>query len=263
MEPADSWMKVCRKKVAMRKPAVVSPMDDVTLIGRVFDTPVVVKGVTWLPLAEVIVWILTTWMAGKRRPERSLYQRMGVGFVRMPFILGFEWCHNFAHAAAAHMIGKPMDAMRITWGTPLIVYYDLNDTSVTPRQHIIRALGGPLFNALMLPIVLLLRNGTNDESLARELIDTAVGTNAFLCTMSLLPMPGIDGGPILKWSMVERGSTREEADGIVQKVNGILGVLLGIASAISFKKKRGLIGTLMAVFSALALAIGTGLLREE
>ena len=247
----------------MKKPAIVSPSDEVTRIGTVFDTPVVVKGLTWLPLAEGVVWIFTTWLAGKRCPERSRCQRLGIGLLTMPIILGSEWGHNFAHAAAASLIGKPMDAMRISWGTPLIHYNDINDTSVTPRQHVVRALGGPIFNMLALGTALLLRNKTHPESIPRELVDTAVGTNTFLCTVSLLPMPGIDGGPILKWSLVEGGATQEEADEKVRRVNGFLGVLLGVASARAFKKRRGLIGALMALLAALALAIGSGLLREQ
>lgn len=247
----------------MRKPAMVSPSEDVTQIACVFDTPVVVKGKTWLPVSEWIVWLFTTWLAGKRRAERTLFQKMGVGLLTMPIISGLEWCHNFAHAAAAHFIGKPMDAMRILWGTPMAVYYDINDTSVTPCQHIFRALGGPLFNAFLLPIALLLRSRTEPEHITRDLADTAVGMNAFLCGVSLLPIPGIDGGPILKWSLVERGSTPEEADESVRKVNGLLGVCLGVASAVAFKKKQGFVGALMALFSGLALAIGSGLLREQ
>jgi Zn-dependent protease len=247
----------------MKKPAVVDPSDEVTIIGRVFDTPIVVKGKTWLPLIEVIVWAFTTWMAGKRCPERSIYQRMGVGLVLMPVVSGFEWCHNFAHAAAAYVIGKPMDAMRITWGTPLVVYYDINDPSVTPRQHIIRALGGPLFNAFILPIAALVRSWTHPNGIAREIANTTVGVNTFLCTISLLPIPGIDGGPILKWSLVERGSTPEEADESIRKVNGFLGVVLGIASAIGFKRKQNFFGTLTGLFAVLAIGIGSGLLREQ
>ena len=247
----------------MKKPIVVNSYDDVTHLGTVFNTPVVIRGWTWLPLAEGMVWIFTTWLAGKRRPERTRCQRLGIGLVTMPIILGSEWGHNFAHAAAASWIGKPMDAMRITWGTPLIHYADINDTSVTPRQHIIRALGGPIFNTLALGAALLLRTRTHPGSIARELADTAVGTNTFLCTVSLLPMPGIDGGPILKWSLVERGAAQEEADEKVRKVNGLLGVLLGVTSAIAFKKKRGLIGALLALFAALGFAIGSGILRER
>jgi hypothetical protein len=247
----------------MRKPVVVSSSDDVTQIGTIFNTPVVVKGRTWLPAAEVVIWVFTTWLAGKRQPGRTFVQRMGVGLLTMPIILGLEWCHNFAHAAAAYLIGKPIDVMRITWGTPLVVYYDVNDTKVTPRQHILRALGGPLFNALLLPASVLFRRRTHSGSVTRDIADAAVGMNAFLCTVSLLPMPGIDGGPILKWSLVEQGASPDEADEKVRKVNGVMGVFLGMASAYAFRKKKGLIGAVMALFAALALAIGTGLLREQ
>lgn len=247
----------------MRKPAVVSPTDEMNQIGRVFDTPVVVKGATWLPVSEFIIWIFTTWLAGKRRPDRTLYQCMGIGLLTMPIISGLEWCHNFVHAAAAYLIKKPMDSMRITWGTPLVVYYDINDPTVTPRQHILRALGGPMFNAFLLPSALYLRGRTHPDSVARDIADIAVGMNTFLSTVSMLPLPGLDGGAILKWSLVEGGSTIEEADETVRKVNGVSGVFLGIASALAFKKKRHLIGALLAPFAALALAIGSGLLREQ
>ena len=62
----------------------------------------------------------------------------------MTAILGSEWCHSLAHAAAARSIGKPMDALRIDWGMPLVVYYDVDNEKVAPREHIIRALGGPV-----------------------------------------------------------------------------------------------------------------------
>jgi Zn-dependent protease len=247
----------------MKKPAVVSPSDEVTQIGTIFDTPIIVKGKTWLPAAGLIIWVFTTWLAGRRRPERRLYQRAGVGLLTMPIILGLEWCHNFAHAAAAHLIGKPMDAMRILWGMPMVVYYDINDTSVAPRQHIFRALGGPVFNASLLPFAFLLRNRTDPNSIARDLTDTAVGMDAFLSIVSLLPIPGIDGGPILKWSLVEYGATPDEADARVRKVNSLMSVFLGISSAVAIRKKQGFIAGLLALFAGLALAIGTGLLREQ
>jgi len=85
------------------------------------------------------------------------------------------------------------------------VYYDINDETVTPRQHIVRALGGPICNALILPFALLFRRLARQGSMARDVANAAVGMNAFLCTASLLPIPGIDGGPALKWALVERG----------------------------------------------------------
>jgi len=245
------------------KPDVVRPTDEVTTVGHVFGTPLVVKGKTWLPLVELVVWGVMAWVAGKRRPDRSVWERLRVGALMMPVVVGFEWCHNFAHAAAARLIDKPMDALRITWGTPLVVYYDIEDENVTPRQHVIRALGGPVFNALVLPVALLLRCFTRADSALRDVANAAVGMNAFLSTVSLLPIPGIDGGPILKWSAVERGHTSEQADMLVRKVDGVMGTALAAAGAVAVKKRRWLLGAVLLQFAALSLGIALGLVREK
>lgn len=245
------------------KPSVVEPADSVTVVGRVFGTPVVVKGKTWLPLIELPVWGVMAWIAGKRRPERSWQARLGIGALTMPVVVGSEWYHNFAHAAAARWVGKPMDVLRITWGTPLVVYYVLDDPSVTPRQHIVRALGGPAANAVAFLICLLLRRCTRPDSVAREIAGTAVWTNGFLCTVGLLPLPGIDGGPILKWSLVQRGRTPQEADRVVERVDSVLGVILGIAAGWAFKQRRWILGAVLAQFAVLALGLGLRLIREH
>jgi len=203
------------------------------------------------------------WVAKKRVPERSWLQSLGIGALTMLVVLGSEWCHNLAHAAAARMVGKPMDAIRITWGMPLVVYYDINDENVTPRQHIMRALGGPVFNALALPIVLFFQHRTHPKSMARDIANAAVGTNSFLPAVGLLPIPGIDGGPILKWSLVENGQTPKEADMMVRKVDGVLGILLTLAGTLAFKKRRWLVGGLLIQLAALALSIALGIFKEQ
>jgi Zn-dependent protease len=246
----------------MKKPAVVSPADDVTTVGSVFGTPVVVKDWTWFPLTELAVWAIMAWFAGREHPDRSWSKRLGIGALTMSTILGSEWCHNLAHAAAARFVGKSMDALRITWGMPLVVYYDLNDPTVTPRQHIIRALGGPLCNASILPLALLFRWSTRPGSAPRDVADAAVGMNTFLSTASLLPIPGIDGGPILKWSLVDRGYTPQEADERVLDVDRIVGGGLGVAAGIALKVRRRFLGAILAMFAALALALGFGLVKE-
>lgn len=246
----------------MKKPTVVKPDDDVAIVGRVFGTPVVVKGKTWLPLTQLAVWAIMAWVAGRGHSDRSWWQRLGVGSLTMSAILGSEWCHNLAHAAAARFVGKPMDALRVTWGMPLVVYHDIGDQTVTPRQHILRALGGPVFNALLLPFALLFRRSTREGSTLRDVANAAVGMNTFLCTASLLPIPAIDGGPILKWSLVQRGVTSEEADEVVLGVDRAMGAGLGVAAGVAFKKRRWLLGTILATFAALALAIGFGYIKE-
>jgi Zn-dependent protease len=177
--------------------------------------------------------------------------------------VGSEWCHNFAHAAAAWWVRKPMDAMRIFWGTPLLVYFDIEDPSVTPKEHIIRALGGPLFNAAALVPVTIWRTWTRPASLARELLDVALASNLFLLLAGLLPLPGIDGGPILKWSLVARGRTPSEADQIVRQVDGVLAIGLGAAAYQAAKKKNWLFGVLFGLLGLTSLVVSLGWLQER
>jgi Zn-dependent protease len=223
----------------------------------------VVKGKTWLPFAEVATWGIMTWYADRQRPSRSWLKRFAISALTTPIILGSEWCHNLAHAAAAHLIGKPVDAIRIIWGMPRLVYFDIQDETVTPRQHILRALGGPVCNALLWILATLFRRRTPPDSTARDIANAAVGMNAFLCTASLLPIPGIDGGPILKWSLVAHGRKPDDADTIVQKVNGVLGIVLAVSGVTALRVGRRFLGVLLAQFAALAFSIRLGLIREQ
>jgi len=247
----------------MIKPPFVTPEDEVKVVGTAFGTPLVVKGKTWFPLAQLATWLILSWVAGRRKPERSLGQRLGVGVLTMPVVLGSEWCHNLAHAGAASWIGKPMDAIRIVWGMPLLIYYDINDASVSPPQHIYRALGGPAFNALLWFAAWLLKQQVRPGSVLGEMTEAAEKTNAFIAGVGLLPIPGIDGGPILKWSLVELGRTPAEADQDVRKVNGVLVAGLAGAGVAALKRKRWLEGGFLVMLAATALSIATGLLKEQ
>ena len=246
----------------MKKPAPVKPADEVTVVGRVFDAPLVVKGNTWLPLTELALWPVMAWLAGRGRSDRRWGQRLAIGAVTTVVVLGSEWCHNLAHAAAAMFVGKPMDALRIVWGMPLVVYYDIDDQSVTPREHILRALGGPLCNAVILSLTQLFRGRTRQGSALRDVANAAVGMNTFLCTVSLLPIPAIDGAPILKWSLVRRGYTPQAADEAVKGVNRALSGGLGVAAGVALKRRRRLLGTILVLFAGLAFAFGVGLIEE-
>lgn len=247
----------------MIKPAFLEPEDQSTIVGQVFGTPLVVKGWTGLPLIELVLWGVLSWVAGRKRPDWSLQKRAYAGALTTTIMLGSEWCHNLAHTAVASKIGKPVDAIRIFWGTPLLIYYNINDQQVTPRQHILRALGGPVFNALMVPLTWLAKCLSREGSLTRYAADFALGTNSVLSTISLLPIPGIDGGPILKWSLVESGRSPEEADEVVKGVNLFLGGGLAVASGVALKKRRKWLAAAMAAFAATSLAIGFGYLKEQ
>lgn len=234
----------------------VRSTEGATIVGKIFDAPLVVKGKTWLPVTELGMWGIMTCVAGHKRPARSWGERLGVGALTTLVILGSEWLHNLAHAAAACRVGKPAQAIRITFGMPLLIYPIPEDPGVTPLQHIARSLGGPLFNALLLLGAATIRRFTRPDSVAREVADAAMGMNLFLCTASLVPNPEIDGGPALKWALVEGGSTPGRADAMVKKANQVVGLGLAGASGGAFARQRPFLGAILGMLSWLSLDFG-------
>jgi len=247
----------------MIKPEAVSPGESVHQVGKIFDAPLVTKSWTWFPLTEIFVWGIMFREAGRLHPKRGWLSRLGVAAMTMPVILGSEWSHNLAHAAAAKWVGHPTDAIRITWGMPLLVYYEIEDARVTPRQHIARALGGPLINLTFLGIAALVRPLTKFGTPLRDVTDAAIGMNAFLFLGGMLPIPAMDGGAILKWVLVDEGKTPAQADGVIRKVDTITAAGLGASAAVAFKKRKRFLGGIFAMFAGIALTIATGLLREK
>jgi len=233
------------------------------VVGSVFNTPLTTWKFSWIPITQLIAWVIFTRNASKRNPKRSAFYWSTEGFFKMFVVLGSEWCHNLAHTFAANKVGKPMDELRIQMGMPRCIYNKLNDEDVTPRQHIIRSLGGPIFNLVMLPITAMLRLFTKPDSIANETAKTAYQTNLFLSTSSLLPIPGIDGGPLLKWSLVDKGYKIKEADKVIQDTNGPLAVLLGLFSSWSFLNKKILAGLFSLMLGIISLSVFAGWLKEE
>jgi len=46
-----------------------------------------------------------------------------------------------------------MDVIRITWGMPLIVFYEINDEDVIPLEHNLNALDRPIIYLVCYQIV--------------------------------------------------------------------------------------------------------------
>ena len=232
-------------------------------IGIIGKTPITRVGYTWFPVTQLALWAIFSKSASKRKPENSYLQWSREGFMKMAVVLGSEWCHNLAHLYTSDWIGKPMDQMRIQAGMPRCIYHEINDEDVTPSQHIARSLGGPIVNLLLLSVMGMMRTVTKPDSIAGETAKIAYQTNLLLSLVSLLPIPGIDGGPILKWSLVNRGKMIEEADQIVQIANGPLSVLLGLFSSWAFLSKKILMGLFSLTLGVTSLSIFAGWLKEE
>jgi MYXO-CTERM domain-containing protein len=141
---------------------------------------------------------------------------------------------------------------------PMVIYHQPDDPAVTPRQHIIRSAGGPVFNALLLLVARLFRAAARPGSALREAADVAVGMNTFLSVASLNPNPSFDGGPLLKWGLVGSGRSVVQADAAVKKANQVVGVGLAGAAGVAFWRRRRLVGVLMAFVGAACLAYGFG-----
>lgn len=233
------------------------------IIGRLGETPVTVGGLTWFPATQLLLWVIMTRLSRKNKPDKGFFWHISEGALTSSALLGAEWCHNLAHVYLANRIGKPMDELRIQMGMPRCIYIEINDREVSPRQHIIRSLGGPLINLLLIPIAALIRFTTNPGSIARETANVFLKTNTILFTVSVLPIPGIDGGPILKWSLVDKGYDIGEADQVVQNVNGPLSIMLGLFSSWSFLKNKKLRGIFSGLLALISLAVFTGLIKED
>ena len=232
-------------------------------IGSVFGTPLVIVRRTWLPLTEVIVWAVMTFVNHHRYPDRSFTRKVLAGGLTAFVILGSEWLHNLAHAAAAHLVGKPMDRLRIQWGMPRCIYDDINDPAVSAREHILRSLGGPLINFVSLPFWKLFKRSAAPDSIAHDVAEAGLSMNIFLSTVSLLPIPGIDGGPILKWSLVWRGQTPQKADEQVAQVNRFSAPVLTTASVLLIKKKRWLPAVVCVLMAGISWLVGYKVIREQ
>ena len=56
-------------------------------VGRIFGAPLVVKGITWFPVDELIVWGIMTVVARRKHPEFGWRKSLGTGALTMGAIL--------------------------------------------------------------------------------------------------------------------------------------------------------------------------------
>ena len=247
----------------MNKPEMIASNDNAKVVGYIFDAPLVIKNWSWIPMAQFMAWLMLSREAVRKNPEWSWWKRFGIGGLKMSVILGSEWCHNLAHAAAAKWIGKPVDEIRVVLGMPLLVYHDVEDRTVTPRQHIFRALGGPIVNIFLLAGTDYLKRFTKADTSACEVVDASHGVNLILLVAGLMPQPGLDGGAMLKWILVSKGLTPKEADKTVRCSNYAAAAGLAGAAVAASKKSKKAWSMLFGGLAALSLAVATGLLREK
>ena len=172
-------------------------------------------------------WSLLIWLAKQRNPERSWWQCVFMGTVAMPIPVTADVGHALAHTVTAKAAWAPMDEVRLAADMPRTIYFD---NEVTPDQHRLRALGGPIFSSLGLLLSLLWRWFSKPGSANHEFAEISCASHGFIFFGSLLPVPIVDGGTLLKWTLIDKGQTAKEADKQVQRAGIVTGITMVTAA---------------------------------
>jgi hypothetical protein len=186
---------------------------------KIFNTPVKVSFMFLLII--VILWGGVTWLGLYWHPERDFWQGLLIGLVTALLLLLAEYGHPLAHIFSARYSGAPMDEILIALDMPRTLYAN-ND--VLPKVHLMRALGGPIFNLIGLLLSLAIYVVASGNPIAAELAGWSALGHGLLLVMSLSPLPPTDGGTLLKWTLVEKGKTEKEADEMVRRVDWVMGI---------------------------------------
>ena len=204
------------------------------------------------------LWTGMSWYLGSKHPDWDNLMRILGSALSALALIAADVGHAFAHTFSARVAGAPMDQIKLSSGMPRTVYFDQN---VPPRAHILRALGGPLYSALGLTTSLVLGSLLPRKSMAREVVGWSTIGHGLILAGSLAPLPIVDGGSILKWSLVEKGQTHQAADRVVEQAGIAAGIAAGAAGAGFAAQRRWLPAAGLLAAGIIAVAAAKGKIR--
>lgn len=140
-------------------------------------------------------------------------------------------------------------------GMPRTLYWN---NEVSPNAHRIRASGGPLFNAAGVLLSAGIYAATSGNAIARELAVWSAAGHGLLLLAALFPVPIVDGGALLKWTLVARGETETEADETIRRVDWIMGIAGGLIGVGFIVMQMWIAGVILLGSSAVVIAIAAG-----
>jgi hypothetical protein len=151
-----------------------------------------------------------------------------------------------------------MDEILITADMPRTLY---SNNDVSPNVHRLRALGGPIFNAVGLLLSLAIYGVASSNSIIKELAGWWALGHGLQLIMSLSPFPPVDGGTILKWTLVAKGKTATEADQAVRRVDWMLGIIVAITGLGLIFMRLRIIGFILLGVGGMIVAMVAGKIR--
>jgi Zn-dependent protease len=183
------------------------------------------------------VFGLTVWLSS----DSSWPARLRQGLLAVLAYEAASVIHTIGHMISSHRAGAPMDRVHLAAPLPRTLYYN---NEVSPQAHLGRASGGPLASGLAFLVTLGLWPLVSGQSVLAEFLKLSSLINGLLGAGSLLPLPFVDGGVLLKWSLVERGQPVGKADQVVRQANlsiGILAVAIGLILVLKRQSKGAIL----------------------
>lgn len=223
---------------------------------RIFSTPVKVKGTVLVPI--VALWGIVTWWGFSWHPERGFWQDVLIGFVTVLLLLPADFGHALAHIFSARSAGAPMDEILLSAGMPRTLY---GNNEVSPDVHRMRAIGGPLFNMVGLLLSAVIYIVARGNPIVRELAAWSAGGHGWILFAALSPLPMVDGGTLLKWTLVARGRTEKEADEMVRLLDWVIGIVGGLIGVGLLLVQMWIAGMILVGIGAVIIAIAAGKIR--
>jgi hypothetical protein len=224
---------------------------------RMFGTPVRVKPEVFLLVAGL--WAGVTAWGLYWHPQRGFWEAVLIGFMTMLLLTLADFGHALAHIFSARYAGAPMDEIRVTATQMPHTLYANN--AVSPDVHRLRAMGGPLFNAAMLVLSAALLAVAPSTSIVWELAAWSAAAHGLMLIMSLAPVPQVDGGTLLKWTLVARAWPEERAEAMARRLGWLTGVAVALLGLGLIVLQVWIVGGLFTFAGIIILGMAAGVVR--
>jgi hypothetical protein len=234
----------------------VKTVNDLPTLFVFNRTPVKVSPGFWLMVLGL--WAALTWLGSWRWPDQSLARYVLVGGVGALLALLADVGHACAHTITARLANAPMDTILLGADMPRTLYAD---NAVSPRTHIMRSLGGPMYSALGLLIGIGWLLLSFPDTAVRYLGEVWTATSGGIFLALFAPVPIVDGGVIVKWALVMRGHSEARADMVVNRLGLAVGSALLVAAVVALVNALWLIGGILLVVGLVVVGAARGVIR--
>ena len=157
-------------------------------IGRFWSVNLLITPITWLgPFVFFSLHFLINLLNPNLRFTDRLYQSLLFTIaVEITTVL-----HAVGHILSGKMVNSAMDELLITATRDVNLYH--GDQNIVPGHvHLIRSLGGPVFNLIIAGLLSAFAMGVT-PGFWSGLVASLISTNRFFGFGGLLPLPSVDG----------------------------------------------------------------------